>query len=73
MKLAKRELPISPQYDSPIFEALAIQIVLGVVSWLIMDFGQTAQICGIALVAFWVVRRCSFGGILSRPRSQTCG
>jgi hypothetical protein len=46
-------LPISPQHDSPFFEALAIQIVLGVVSWLIMDFGRTAQVCGIALVAFW--------------------
>ena len=53
MKLARLVLPISPQYDSPILEALAIQIALGLVSWLIMDFGQTAQICGIALVAFW--------------------
>jgi hypothetical protein len=46
-------LPISPKYDSPIFEAVAIQIVLGLLSWLILDFGQTAQMCGIALVSFW--------------------
>jgi hypothetical protein len=53
MKYMKLMLPISPQYDSAIFEGLAIQIALGVVSRLILDFGQTAQLCGIALVAFW--------------------
>jgi hypothetical protein len=53
MKLLKLPLPIARDYDSPIFEALAIQVVLGLVAWLVMDWGQTAQICGIALVAFW--------------------
>jgi len=52
MKLLKA-LPISSKYDSPIFEALAIQIALGLLSFLVMDFGTVAQICGIALVAFW--------------------
>jgi hypothetical protein len=46
-------LPISSKYDSPIFEAVALQIVLGLLSLLISDGGMVAQICGIALVAFW--------------------
>lgn len=46
-------LPISPKYDSPIFEAVGLQILLGLLSYLILDGGATAQICGIALVAFW--------------------
>jgi hypothetical protein len=46
-------LPISSKYNSPIFEAVAIQIVVGILSWLMLDGGMTAQICGIALVAFW--------------------
>ncbi|MEI8289428.1 MAG: hypothetical protein WCH99_08130 [Verrucomicrobiota bacterium] len=49
----KRALPISPKYDSPIFEAVAIQLVLGILSALILDGGTVARICGIALVAFW--------------------
>ena len=53
MKLLKLALPISSKYDSAIFEALALQIALGLLSLLIMDFGEVAQICGIALVAFW--------------------
>ena len=53
MKLFKLPLPISPKYDSPIFEALVLQIVLGILSALILDGGVVAQICGIALVAFW--------------------
>jgi hypothetical protein len=48
-----RPLPISPKYDSPIFEAVALQIVLGFLGFLVMDGGGVAQICGIALVAFW--------------------
>jgi hypothetical protein len=49
----KLPLPISAKYDSPIYEALAIQIILGLLSFLILDGGAIAQICGIALVAFW--------------------
>jgi hypothetical protein len=48
-----RRLPISPKYDSPIFEAVALQIVLGLLAMLILDGGGIAQICGIALLAFW--------------------
>ena len=49
-----RRLPISPKYDSPIFEAVSLQIVLGLLAMLILDGGVgIAQICGIALLAFW--------------------
>jgi hypothetical protein len=48
-----RRLPISPKYDSPIFEAVALQIVLGLLAALILDGGGIAQVCGIALLAFW--------------------
>ena len=53
MNTTSLRLPISPKYDSPIFEAVALQIVLGLLSLLILDGGEVAQICGIALVAFW--------------------
>ena len=53
MKVLRYSLPISKEYDSPIFEALALQIVLGLLSLLILDGGTIARICGIALVAFW--------------------
>jgi hypothetical protein len=61
-------LPISPNYRIPIFEAVALQALLGLLSMLILDGGTTARICGIALVAFW-------GGatvlIWRRPQSPT--
>ena len=49
----RRSLPISAEYDSPLFEAVALQLVLGLLSLLILDGGAAARICGIALVAFW--------------------
>jgi hypothetical protein len=61
-------LPISSTYRSAIFEAVALQALLGVLSMLILDGGTTARICGIALVAFW-------GGVTvliwRHPRSPT--
>lgn len=48
-----RRVPISPKYDSPIFEAVALQIVVGIVGMLAIDPVGIAQICGIALLAFW--------------------
>jgi hypothetical protein len=53
MKVLRYSLPISKDYDSPIFDAVAIQIVLGLLSLLILDGGTVARICGITLVAFW--------------------
>ena len=61
-------LPISPSYRKPVFEAVVLQLILGILSLMILDGGTTARICGIALVAFW-------GGatvlIWRRPRSPT--
>jgi len=61
-------LPISPSYRKAIFEAVALQVLLGLFSGLILDGGTTARIFGIALVAFW-------GGatilIWRRPQSPT--
>jgi hypothetical protein len=53
MNILRRVLPISGDYDSPIFDAVGLQIVLGLLSLMILDGGETAQICGVALVAFW--------------------
>jgi len=52
MKL-RQAIPISKDYDSPVFEALAIQVIVAILSLLILDGGQVAQVCGVALVAFW--------------------
>lgn len=46
-------LPISPRYRKPVFEAVALQALLGLLSGFVLDGGTTARICGIALVAFW--------------------
>jgi hypothetical protein len=46
-------LPISSSYRKPVFEAVALQALLGLLSGLILDGGETARICGIALIAFW--------------------
>jgi hypothetical protein len=65
-----RALPISPDYRKPIFEAVALQTLLGLLSAFILDGGTTARICGVALVAFW-------GGVAvligRRPRTPTWG
>lgn len=59
---------IAPIWRKPIFEAVALQALLGLLSMLILDGGTTARICGIALVAFW-------GGVTvliwRRPQSPT--
>ena len=48
-----RALPISPDYRNPIFQALALQAVIVALSQLVLDFGTSARICGIALLGFW--------------------
>ncbi|MGD1085620.1 MAG: hypothetical protein ABSA47_12850 [Verrucomicrobiota bacterium] len=53
MKIIGHSLPISSKYDSPIFEAVAIQIVLSVFGLLLIDPVGVSKILGIALVAFW--------------------
>jgi|SRR5437868_1774438 hypothetical protein len=46
-------LSISSNYLKPVFEAVALQALLGLFSMMNLDGGETARICGIALVAFW--------------------
>ena len=46
-------LPISSSYRKPIFEAVALQAILSLLSLMILDGGDTARVCGIALIAFW--------------------
>jgi hypothetical protein len=49
----KLPFPMSPKYDSAIYEAVALQIVIGLLSLMILDGGELAQICGVTLVSFW--------------------
>ena len=53
MKAMRLPLPISPKYDSPIFEAVAIQIFIAIFGLLLIDPEGLTQLFGIALVAFW--------------------
>jgi hypothetical protein len=61
-------LPISLAYRKAIFDALILQIIIGVLSAMILDGGDCANVCGVALLAFW-------GGaavlIWRRPQSPT--
>jgi len=50
----KTRLPISEKYRKPVFEALAVQIVLGIFFALLLDGGYLAKIFGIGVAAFWV-------------------
>ena len=53
MRFFNRSLPISEEYDGPIWQALRLQVIIGLFSLLLLDFGQIAQFCGISLLAFW--------------------
>jgi hypothetical protein len=46
-------LPISQSYRRPIYEALGLQVFLGILASMILDGGDCAHICGAALLAFW--------------------
>ena len=53
MKRVRHAIPISKDYDSPVFEALAIQVVIAILSAMVLDGGRVAQVCGVAILAFW--------------------
>src|SRR5262249_12732787 len=53
MKPLREALPISKDYKGPVFEALAIHVIIAILSLLILDGGRAGQVCGVALVAFW--------------------
>lgn len=44
---------ISPAYRTPVFQAVGLQAILGLLSALILDGGLTLRICGVAFAAFW--------------------
>jgi hypothetical protein len=46
-------IPISQSYRKPIFEAVVLQVIVGILSLMILDGGDCARICGAALLAFW--------------------
>ena len=48
-----RSVPISDDYRKPVFDAVVLQVIIGVLSLMILDGGECAQICGAALLAFW--------------------
>src|SRR5690242_1096798 len=48
-----RSLPISDSYRMPIFDAIKLQVVLGILSLLVLDGGDSAHISGAALLSFW--------------------
>lgn len=45
----------SPEYRDAAGVALALQLPLAVVCSLLLDFGRTAKICGVAMLAFWIM------------------
>ncbi|HTB82046.1 MAG TPA: hypothetical protein VK742_00195 [Candidatus Sulfotelmatobacter sp.] len=48
-----RSIPISDSYRKPIFDAVLLQIILGILSMMVLDGGDCAHISGAALLAFW--------------------
>ena len=53
MKFVNSSIPISDHYRAAIFFAVKLQVILGILSLFILDGGESAQILGVALVAFW--------------------
>ena len=46
-------IPISDSYRKPIFDAVGLQVILGILSMMVLDGGDCAHISGAALLAFW--------------------
>jgi hypothetical protein len=44
---------VSEEYRPPVVFALALQIPIAILCFLILDGGQLARICGIAMAAHW--------------------
>ncbi|MDZ4688981.1 MAG: hypothetical protein SH850_28225 [Planctomycetaceae bacterium] len=52
----KLEQPVlSPRYRDAVQAALALQLPIALLCLLMLDFGQLARICGMAMLAFWCV------------------
>jgi hypothetical protein len=59
---------ISPAYDNGIRKTLVAQVVLGILAMLVLDFGTTARVVGVAVLAFWL---CVAAVILRRPHDPS--
>src|SRR5262245_56829658 len=67
-RIMSYSVPISPCYRKPVFEAIVLQTLLGLLSAHVLDGGTLARICGIALIAFW----CGAALLIWRhPRTPT--
>ena len=44
---------VSDEYRSPTFDALKLQIPIAILCLLMLDFGQLAKLCGVAIAAHW--------------------
>jgi hypothetical protein len=51
--IAEMLVPISDSYRKPIFDAVVLQVILGILSLMMLDGGDCAHISGAALLAFW--------------------
>jgi hypothetical protein len=66
--MAEVNLPVSDSYRLAFRFALLQQLPWAILCLLMLDFGRTAKICGLAMLAFWVV---AFTIMARRPESPT--
>jgi hypothetical protein len=66
--MADLKLPVADTYRSAFRLALLQQIPWAMLCLLMLDFGRSAKICGIAMLAFWVA---AFIMMARRPESPT--
>jgi hypothetical protein len=66
--MADVKLPVAESYRAAFRLALLQQIPWAILCLLMLDFGHTAKICGITMLAFWVA---AFTIMARRPESPT--
>ena len=66
--MADVKLPVSDAYLPAFRLALLQQVPWSILCLLMLDFGRTAKICGIAMLAFWVA---AFTIMARRPEAPT--
>jgi hypothetical protein len=49
------QIVLAPEYRTATQTALALQIPIAVLCLLMLDGGQLARVCGIAMLGFWIV------------------
>jgi hypothetical protein len=60
----------SAEYDRALRVALRVQIPTALLSVLVLDFGQTARVCGVAMLGFWLAAALV---AVRRPWAPTTG